>query len=991
MQFDTHFGHLHLSMAAMSAHALGTIPSAPTPIQYSNAVFQTFDENATSRSASASTAPRASPLPPTVATVASAHHLSTTSSTSICAGPFASRSNVRPAPFPSSFQRSLEHDAPAALARIHPSDLEATESLMRLSSSVEPIIATPREQYSQPPPLVDNGHLPVHAPAAGPVPAVPIPKNEGDASPHPSTSPEDNVGPQSDVFSVGENSDTISDPDVEVDRHFATQPSQPQSMPFADPLVEESAIHIAQPTPLGPHRTAATLLPGLDSRAMPFHSSLNSTDQATEGHQVDYTPYSALQTQHKLYDPSAPVLPMPGVDCSCRTVPDELLRVLDTPEAQSSDTETLVRLYKPYKNDMCARHKIAYASVLADAVELTSAASMAVAAQAAEEEPQTPDEEPLRIDHEPVTTGSGTVWRAVPMRKRATSIPGIYEYEFDLPSKRLRAAEKPESPVNGNYHTPGIKHSPRPRVDTGFDEQFRRQVLGELARDFTDLKEDDWSRGECNNRYIYKILSKCKHPNTDPRCGPVDAGFLSGQEAADAVERGTESFPIFTEGQQQFQWKDESRPIAQLFGRMEDLTREVAVQIPSHSFDIPSYETKTLAEIQDRFLAATPSPDPWNILDLRSPLPPSILPSFLTGENCQLLPRIRDSLLEGHTAERTKAHREDWNVWTELLEWVLMSEGGHNTAPHMDSHGWSTWITIQEGHFGFGWLSRPTEKERADWMADPLAYTGGSWRFAILKPGQTVFFPSGTIHFVFRLHDRQTLALGGHLLQWTALERWMEVILWQLKNPNITNEDMGKSPLKYIHIARRLVDHRMKTFRLQSMGGMPAVANFMARASVSKLSMLFFLLTHTNMFTGSGEMVKQEAEEATEIRTRFPYALLLTFRPALVAYKVGVSGTRGEGRETLHRHRFGDGVLQGHGAGTRIHKGHPKATTDCLAWGNDFTEAAYILAGNCITHLICFQSTARRGQGKAPRRGGVIAEQGIHWSVFVFSIEDRHQ
>lgn len=837
----------------MSTHGPGTIPQGPTQIQYSSATFQTFDENATSRSASASTAPRDSPLPPTVAAVASAHRLSNPSSNPISAGPFASRPNNRPAPFPSSFQRSLDHDAPAAVSRINPSELEATESLMRLSSSVEPINVRPREQYSQPAPLLDYGHQPVHAPVAGPIPSVPLPKNECDASPRPSTSPEDNIGPHSDVFSVGENSDTISDPDVEADRSFAGQTSQPQFMPSANPMIEEGATRIAQPIPLGPYRTAASILPALDSRALPSQSSLINAYQASDGQQIERDHDPASQIQSKLYDPLAPVLPM---FCPCRAVPEELLRILDAPDAKNTNTETLVKLYKASKNDMCTGHKDAYARVLTDTVELTSA-SMAAAAQSTEEEPQAHDEEPMYIDHAPVMTGSGTSWKAVPRRKRATSIPGIYEYELDLSTiKRLRVAEHPEPSVNSNHRTSGIKYSPRPRVDVAFDEKFRRQVLGELAHDFTDLKEDDWSRGECTNRYIHEILSRCKPPNTNPRNGPVDAGFLSGQEAADAVERGTEKFPIFTQGQQQFQWKDDSRPISQLFGRMEDLTREVAVQIPSHGFNLPSYQTKTLAEIQERFLAASPSPDPWNILDLRSPLPPSILPSFLTGENCQLLPRIRDSLLEGHTAERTKAHREDWNEWTELLEWVLMSEGGHNTAPHMDSHGWSTWITIQEGHFGFGWLSNPTEKERGDWMADPLAYTGGNWRFAILKPGQTVFFPSGTIHFVFRLHDRQTLALGGHLLQWTALERWMEVIQWQLKNPNITNEDLGKSPLKYIHIARRLVDHRMKTFRLQTMGGLPAVTNFMARASVGNTPVPFLSRLYANVLTGSGKMVQ---------------------------------------------------------------------------------------------------------------------------------------
>jgi hypothetical protein len=50
------------------------------------------------------------------------------------------------------------------------------------------------------------------------------------------------------------------------------------------------------------------------------------------------------------------------------------------------------------------------------------------------------------------------------------------------------------------------------------------------------------------------------------------------------------------------------------------------------------------------------------------------------------------------------------------------------------------------------------------------------WRYWILKPGQTIYFPSGTIHGVFRIQREQTLALGGHILQWSNISQWLEVI-----------------------------------------------------------------------------------------------------------------------------------------------------------------------------------------------------------------------
>lgn len=819
-------------MATTSLHGPG--PGHKAQEQYSSAVFQALDDPVSSTtpsaSASASTARRDSvfPLQPAAAAAAGPPI-----PIAISAGPFTSRSGARLTPFPHSLPRNCSYDAPAfpapVLGHIHPSDLEATQGLIRLSASLEPRPALPGDDCPQglsPHPSPPGAGAGAAVGAAAFVPSdAPSPSltTTNARSPHPSTSPDENHARHSDVFSVADNSDTISAPDVDPER---------SGLPFIAPAsaLQKSAIS----TPPEPYRPAQN---AMSDAAPPKRPATDNVidHQAVKHHRTD--------SLHRLYDPSAPAT------CTCHGTPRELLCIIDdAPGHQTPYFANLVDLYRVWKDTLCSLHKDRYATAITNALVTarlptmrTVIAPQAVESQMREQQPGKiqMDQKPLCSAHDAVITGSGTIWRSLPYRRRATSIAGFYEYEIDnlAPAKRLRLDESPGPGFHGllsGQSLSGSEYSRRPQIDPGFDERFRLQVLGELARDFTDGKEDEWSRGECTNRYIHKIVSRCKRPNTDPRNGAVDAGFLSGQEAADAVDCGLERIPIFTEGQQQFQWKEGTRPIAQLFSRMEDLSREVSVQIPSHGFELPSFENKSLAAIQQRFFAEPPSADPWNILDLRSPLPPSILPRFLTGENCQLLPRIRDTILEGRNAERTKAHREDWNEWTDLLEWVLLSEGGHNTAPHMDSHGWSTWITIQEGNFGFGWLSRPTDKEREDWMASPLAYTGGNWRFAILKPGQTVFFPSGTIHFVFRLHDKQTLALGGHLLQWTQLERWVEVIQWQLRNPNITNEELGKSPLKYLHMAEKLAANRVETFtRVQDMGGLEAVNQFRVRASVS--------------------------------------------------------------------------------------------------------------------------------------------------------------
>jgi hypothetical protein len=188
----------------------------------------------------------------------------------------------------------------------------------------------------------------------------------------------------------------------------------------------------------------------------------------------------------------------------------------------------------------------------------------------------------------------------------------------------------------------------------------------------------------------------------------------------------------------------------------------------------------------------------------------------------------------GNSAERPVASRDEWNQWRDVLEWVLMSEGGHNTAPHTDSHGLATWITIQEGHFGFGWLSCPTQKERDGWMANPHSFTGGQWRYVVLTRGQTVFFNSGTIHFVFRILGEPTLALGGHILQWSGIKQWVRVVMDQMKNPHITNEDMVWSAPRYIRVVAELVANRVKNGRVEELGGKTAVDGFFAMVKVRR-------------------------------------------------------------------------------------------------------------------------------------------------------------
>lgn len=403
-------------------------------------------------------------------------------------------------------------------------------------------------------------------------------------------------------------------------------------------------------------------------------------------------------------------------------------------------------------------------------------------------------------------------------QRRRTSLPDITD---NTPLKKLRLNDP--IPVYTSSHS-SSKQDCRPTQDLFRDEAYRHRVLKELQP--AEDGRDSWGRR--TNDLVSQLLRKCKPPTHR------EAYFLSGEEAFQLTEFGQVDAPIFTQSQQPFQWRGTDRPISQYFNHMEDLglNRTVSVQIPSLPLHKASCERTTLLDVRDRFLLQRLTKNPWNLLDLQSPIP-STLPSFIEGKNCQLLFRIRDAVLMGSSAERISAPAQDWNTWRNVTDWALLSEGGHNTAPHMDSHGYSTWITIQEGCVGFGWMSRPNQQEEDAWMSDPHGFTGGDWRYVVLSPGQTVFFPSGTIHFVFRVRAEQTFALGGHILQWSGVDRWLEVVIAQMKNPEITNEDMGQSASKYVSVVKELLKSRVQAGRKGGTGDQDITARFFSLLEVS--------------------------------------------------------------------------------------------------------------------------------------------------------------
>ena len=216
---------------------------------------------------------------------------------------------------------------------------------------------------------------------------------------------------------------------------------------------------------------------------------------------------------------------------------------------------------------------------------------------------------------------------------------------------------------------------------------------------------------------------------------------------------------------------------------------------------------------------------PWNCLELATHVEDGLRPSFLNNEDCRLLTKLKLPSSNDNVSRRSYDPG-----WKEVEKWALLSQGGGLTEPHQDSHGYSTYITVNQGIMGFGWLANPTPEERAAWNASPQNFTGGKWRYLVLRPGQTVYFPGGTLHFVFRLPAAgDTLAFGGHVLRCSQIVHWVKTLLDEKATKSeVTNEELTVSAPAYLERVEKFVLQALKTGQEEKWGGRDAIEDFLA-------------------------------------------------------------------------------------------------------------------------------------------------------------------
>ncbi|KAK4569916.1 hypothetical protein LTR86_002885 [Recurvomyces mirabilis] len=277
--------------------------------------------------------------------------------------------------------------------------------------------------------------------------------------------------------------------------------------------------------------------------------------------------------------------------------------------------------------------------------------------------------------------------------------------------------------------------------------------------------------------------------------------------------------PIVVHGQQILPLQS----IDDFLGEHFDDSIQVSIQDPS-TYKVPHVRDVTMRQVKERFSQPVTG-NPWNLLELATHREDGLRPAFLNTSECSLLTKVK---LPG--SGDTASRRGFTDGWKEVEKWTLVAQAGALTEPHQDSHGYSTYISVNQGVVGFGWLSKPTAGERAGWCGHHDSYIGGRWRYVILRPGMTVYFPAGTVHFVFRHPDAgNTLAFGGHVLRCSQIVRWINVLLQESAIPNVTNEDLSLSAPGYLKSVEKFVKQALKTGQMEKWGGKESIESFLEK------------------------------------------------------------------------------------------------------------------------------------------------------------------
>jgi hypothetical protein len=407
-------------------------------------------------------------------------------------------------------------------------------------------------------------------------------------------------------------------------------------------------------------------------------------------------------------------------------------------------------------------------------------------------------------------------WLATPLEPQSHKRPAD-DKAGERPTRRQKVFRDQDTAVcvgsDTRISTSSTDNNLRPHNDVTGNRVFVDQVIKSLK---SRLKPRAVCFGDRQNERMNYLLTSARPANDKEML------FLSGPEAASMFKSGTfHNGPILTEGQQPLPLQSAKDFLDEYY---DDDTR-VSIQDPSVKVASGKHFVRevTIGSVKKRILEGKTKGRPWNCLELATHVEDGLRPTFLAGEDTRLLTKLK--IEQSAESARRRSYSQGYK---EVEKWALLAESGALTEPHQDSHGYSTYITVNQGKIGFGWLSYPSVADRKTWIKSPESIRGDRFRYVVLQPGQTVFFPAGTVHFVFRLPSAgHTLAFGGYVLRCSNIVHWVKTLLEEKANPYITNDDLTDSAPGYLNRVETFVKQAQKNGTLEKWGGATAVEEFL--------------------------------------------------------------------------------------------------------------------------------------------------------------------
>ncbi|KAK4505158.1 hypothetical protein PRZ48_003121 [Zasmidium cellare] len=371
------------------------------------------------------------------------------------------------------------------------------------------------------------------------------------------------------------------------------------------------------------------------------------------------------------------------------------------------------------------------------------------------------------------------------------------------------APPEDDDPGEGPSNIAQVPHQLPPR---NADEKFLRDCIAEYQT--ANPRKNSTRRTHIDN--VLPLLRRVRQPSDDrtqrfanippeedpsrPDCYLLDAG-----EARRLLESTVEvNAPVLVpNGARDDLFGSMATPVEQVLRIwLLDEKEKSQVTQSGRKDDEDDKGDVSLPQLRAHFL--TPSADsrvhPWNLPDINNPRLEQCKPHFVQSLNCNLVrdvlrrsldplahevcPEICKYAYKDRLGCSKKAHklthrehhklREESDLW---LGTMMLADPGAITTSHVDAFGMGTWISCHQGLIGLVWRSHPTDAELRTHISDPTGAKSvlmGTSIYKVLRPGEAVYMPPGTIHTVFRKPSgNPTLAFAGHMLRRSAMAQWL--------------------------------------------------------------------------------------------------------------------------------------------------------------------------------------------------------------------------